>query len=1117
MSREDARSARRLCDSLFERAETERFLTAAISTMAEKRKRDVTLREVTEALGSDEAGMSRQLEVLTERGVAEKRGDRLLFPSDYVFAELAARCGAGGPEGNRAQIFFWLITSDPTDARMSRAFGRFIVLAQNAVMLDEAWVAALDQAIALDAAYAVERAANLVGKLASAQAQAFEYIERLACGPVARKRWFVCLCLGHMTRRHDDAARLLVQLMKDHVWSVWWAASLSLGKMAVKSMAARWALQMLSKGSSEQLRERAARGLAVLGAGGRAESGLLKRLVSSEHRWMHDAERSQAKRESIAEDIMAEAVRRESLSPGTASWQPWGDLAERTWLKFEAAVAGGKPGYTLGDEFPDLKPAEPILRAAEAHPDEAIDWAARLLDQGPDAKRRGVAWLQRFAQLDPERTFAFVRDCVQPEGGIAISHMATLIEACLAALPRRAHVWLREIVARHPGHPVLEELGVAARLDTIARLAAVYRALGEEGQPDTALMHAEAVFAECRRYDLGDELYRLCHILCSLVRTSRLREVAERRADLEGLLDLDIPDLEEIQTALRKLHSLMDLIGKGLQAHEEAGEIQYLTEARRVAEQIEPEVTQSGPAPELRIIGHVIRLWIGLIKAECDAVRQRAELTMELKTQEVVFAESVTIALEVSNVGRNAAENVNIELLGSDNYTARRGVVQYSRLTPGETHVAEFEVEPLTREGFRVNFEITFDDGERAGKSAALAGVVTPVWQGGDLGELRNPYVPGTPLREGSPIFFGRDDLFDFLGHSLGGAHQENVLLLIGQRRTGKTSALKQLPGRLDESKVPVFVDCQGLLVRGTGDLLHRVASIVHMQLVQAGCDLSLPSRQEFQDNPDITFEHAFLGEVRKAIGGRLLVLVLDEFEELEEKVSGGALPAEVFAYLRHLMQHVRGLAFILAGTHKLEELSREYWSFLFNIALCKKVGFLSPEATRDLIVEPVKDHISFDDMAIDYIQRLTSGHPYFLQLSCWRVVQHCIEKGINNVVFRDVHEVTESIIERGEDNLSYLWDMAAPEERLLLVLLAKLVQDQGTVEAPDVVASAQGRSLKLSADDASGALSSLLVKDIITESQTDPPRYDFRMKLFQIWIERSKSVERVADSLQQR
>ncbi|MBK7919616.1 MAG: hypothetical protein IPJ94_25835 [Chloroflexi bacterium] len=40
---------------------------------------------------------------------------------------------------------------------------------------------------------------------------------------------------------------------------------------------------------------------------------------------------------------------------------------------------------------------------------------------------------------------------------------------------------------------------------------------------------------------------------------------------------------------------------------------------------------------------------------------------------------------------------------------------------------------------------------------------------------------------------------------------QHNVLILIGQRRTGKTSFLLRLRQHLPENQLPVYIDCQSL------------------------------------------------------------------------------------------------------------------------------------------------------------------------------------------------------------------------------------------------------------------------------------------------------------------
>lgn len=43
---------------------------------------------------------------------------------------------------------------------------------------------------------------------------------------------------------------------------------------------------------------------------------------------------------------------------------------------------------------------------------------------------------------------------------------------------------------------------------------------------------------------------------------------------------------------------------------------------------------------------------------------------------------------------------------------------------------------------------------------------------------------------------------------------------------------------------------------------------------------------------------------------------------------------------MRHLMQHSEGLSFVFVGTRHLEEMSADYWSVLFNIALYQKLAF---------------------------------------------------------------------------------------------------------------------------------------------------------------------------------
>jgi AAA+ ATPase superfamily predicted ATPase len=77
---------------------------------------------------------------------------------------------------------------------------------------------------------------------------------------------------------------------------------------------------------------------------------------------------------------------------------------------------------------------------------------------------------------------------------------------------------------------------------------------------------------------------------------------------------------------------------------------------------------------------------------------------------------------------------------------------------------------------------------------------------------LTNPYIFGSPVKN-KEMFFGRDDVFTFLTKHLVGTYQDNVIMLYGQRRTGKTSILYQIlnNNRLGEGYVPVLISLEGL------------------------------------------------------------------------------------------------------------------------------------------------------------------------------------------------------------------------------------------------------------------------------------------------------------------
>jgi basic membrane lipoprotein Med (substrate-binding protein (PBP1-ABC) superfamily) len=370
--------------------------------------------------------------------------------------------------------------------------------------------------------------------------------------------------------------------------------------------------------------------------------------------------------------------------------------------------------------------------------------------------------------------------------------------------------------------------------------------------------------------------------------------------------------------------------------------------------------------------------------------------------------------------------------------------------------------------------------------------------------ELVNPYIAGAPVTE-TRMFFGREDVFDWIQNSLVGKYADHILVIHGQRRVGKTSVLKQLGNRLPKRYIPVFFDLQGRTHTTLDRFLWWLAREIARVLKQdRGLEIPIPDKDSFAADPEY-FESHFLPSVLSKLDGGTLLLTFDEFDNLEEKEIKETLSRPLVDNLRRLMSR-EGLNFIFSigsSGRKLENMQADYTEF-FKSALYKKISFLTEEQTHDLITRPVEGILEYDKHAVNRIYKISGGHPYFTQLTCHELFAGCQRTGEKHIKEKDVESVLEDVVERGTVNLKFVWDEASDLEKWTLASLA--VQEKTDHRA--VADCLKKERVRFSDSDLTSSLLHLREKDVIT------PENRFVIHLLKLWLQKNRPIEQVREEL---
>jgi AAA+ ATPase superfamily predicted ATPase len=374
-----------------------------------------------------------------------------------------------------------------------------------------------------------------------------------------------------------------------------------------------------------------------------------------------------------------------------------------------------------------------------------------------------------------------------------------------------------------------------------------------------------------------------------------------------------------------------------------------------------------------------------------------------------------------------------------------------------------------------------------------------------------NPYIVGNPIKT-REMFFGREDDFLYVARKIGEGKSNQIIVFCGDRRSGKTSILFQiLGGRLGERFLPVLVDMQ--ILAGIKDDYHFFRTI--LKVACAHLDLPGLSIEQLEASTPATIEalmEAFLQQVESRFQDKILLLLIDEYELIEEKIRDGSLSESSITYLAGILESPRRISLLFTGSTNLEDRKVSYWKSLLGKSIYRKISYLSRNDTRRLITEPLKGYIDYPEEILESICRLTGGQPFYTQVICQNLVDLLLEEARNSPGARDLEAVIKDIIDNPLPQMIYSWNSLSEGNKLVLSTLAGLLHNAGDYADSSRLLSYLRKNriqLPFKRERLLVLLEEAYHKEYLEKQ--DDHTYRFRMDFLRRWIKREHSIWKVA------
>ncbi len=304
---------------------------------------------------------------------------------------------------------------------------------------------------------------------------------------------------------------------------------------------------------------------------------------------------------------------------------------------------------------------------------------------------------------------------------------------------------------------------------------------------------------------------------------------------------------------------------------------------------------------------------------------------------------------------------------------------------------------------------------------------------------INNPYAAYAEggIVDAPEMFYGRQELIESIARVMQESHvQSKSVVIFGQKRSGKSSALHHLKQRLEGGKDLIVLDLGniGSILDDRSDvplvyqilwsILNRLEYAIEdkeMEESYTSLNQNFPGAQDFYAHPTpmVYFKEIFDRYKRRT--ARLeewcnvrIVLLIDEFSYIHEQIVHERIPGSFMKNWKALLQE-NYFNVVLVGQDDMPKFKSKFPNE-FGTTQDKRVTYLREEDAKKLIDEPIRvgglqGKSRYLEQAIECILDLTAGSPFYIQIVCNRLVEYMNRNRVSLVTSSDVEQVKDELV----------------------------------------------------------------------------------------------------------